>query len=131
MLHDCIVGGIRYDRIRQKLLADPKLMLEKAEEICRASEKAIEGMNHLHTEKGKMESIQTISYNQNKPTSTRKIETTDQQQHLSDSHQHFADSVFEHTHKWKRKTAQHGVNCAPHANRETIFQPAQSSEAGT
>ena len=35
--------------------------------MCRASEKAVEGMNHLRNEKGKTESVQAVSYNQPKP----------------------------------------------------------------
>ena len=47
LLRDRIVGGIRDDHMRQKLLSDSKLTLQKAEDICRAGEKAQEGMNTL------------------------------------------------------------------------------------
>ena len=40
LLRDRIVGGIQDDKIRQSLLADNKLTLEKAEHLCRAGEKA-------------------------------------------------------------------------------------------
>ena len=47
LLRDRIVGGIQDDKIRQSLLADNKLTLEKAEHLCRAGEKAVEGMSTL------------------------------------------------------------------------------------
>ena len=47
LLRDRIVGGIQDDKIRQTLLADNKLTLEQAEHICRAGEKAVEGMSTL------------------------------------------------------------------------------------
>ena len=60
MLRDRIVGGIKDDHTRQKLLADPKLTLQKAEETCRAVKKADEGMTHLRMDK-QGESIQYVS----------------------------------------------------------------------
>ena len=50
MLSDIIMRGIKDGHICQKLLADPKLTLEKAEEICLAAAKAEEG-------KGKKEGL--------------------------------------------------------------------------
>ncbi len=41
------MGGIQDDKIRQSLLADNKLTLERAEHLCRAGEKAVEGMSTL------------------------------------------------------------------------------------
>ena len=43
LIRDKIVGGIQDDALRQKLLAVDKLTLQKAEEMCNASEKAIQG----------------------------------------------------------------------------------------
>ena len=40
LLRDRIVGGIRDSVLRQKLLSEEKLTLKKAEEACRAREKA-------------------------------------------------------------------------------------------
>ena len=40
MLRDRTVGGIKNGHICEKLLADPELTLEKAEEICSTAEKA-------------------------------------------------------------------------------------------
>ena len=47
LLRDQIVGGIQDDKIRQSLLADNKLMLERTEQVCCAREKAMEGMSTL------------------------------------------------------------------------------------
>ena len=66
MLRDRIVGGIKDDHTRQKLLADPKLTPQKAEEMCRAVEKAEEGMTHLRKDK-QGESIQYVSQQNQQP----------------------------------------------------------------
>ena len=60
MLRDRIVGGIKDDHTRQKLLANPKLTLQKAEETCRAVEKAEERMTNLRKD-SQGESIQYVS----------------------------------------------------------------------
>ena len=44
LIRDRIVAGIRDHATRQKLLSDDKLTLKKAEDICRAAEKAKEGV---------------------------------------------------------------------------------------
>ena len=43
ILRDRIVAGVRDSSLRQKLLSDPALTLKKAEDACRAKEKAIQG----------------------------------------------------------------------------------------
>ena len=43
LIRDRIVAGIRDSQLRQKLLADDKLDLKKAEDSCRAKEKAMQG----------------------------------------------------------------------------------------
>ena len=43
LLRDRIVGGIRDSALRQKLLSEEKLTLKKAEDVCRAREKARRG----------------------------------------------------------------------------------------
>ena len=47
LLRDRIVSGIFSDEIREKLLSEKDLTLEKAMEIFRSKEKAFEGMNTL------------------------------------------------------------------------------------
>lgn len=49
LIRDRIVGGIQNDTLRQKLLAIEKLSLKKAEEECRANEKAIQGSKMIST----------------------------------------------------------------------------------
>ena len=47
LLRDRIVSGIFSNEVREKLLSEKDLTLEKAMEICRLKEKAFEGMNTL------------------------------------------------------------------------------------
>ena len=47
LIRDRIVQGIRDSSVRQKLLSEEKLALKKAEEICRAREKANQGLKQL------------------------------------------------------------------------------------
>ena len=47
LLRDRIVNGVISDKVREKLLTIKKLTLEKAIEICRSSEKAIDGVSTL------------------------------------------------------------------------------------
>ena len=47
LIRDRIVGGIKDSSLRQKLLSDPDLDLKKAEDQCRAKEKAVEGTKLL------------------------------------------------------------------------------------
>ena len=63
LLRDRIVGGIQDDKIRQNLLADNKLTLEQAEHICRAGEKAVEGMSTLKgSSKNKEDEVSFVDY---------------------------------------------------------------------
>ena len=63
LLRDRIVGGIQDDKIRQNLLADNKLTLEQAEHICRAGEKAVEGMSTLKgSYKNKEDEVSFVDY---------------------------------------------------------------------
>ena len=48
LLRDRIVGGIRDPSLRQKLLGDIGLTLKKAEDACRAKEKAVQGVKILN-----------------------------------------------------------------------------------
>ena len=47
LLRDRIVSGIRDSSLRQKLLSDTDLTLKKAEDACRAKEKAVQGARML------------------------------------------------------------------------------------
>ena len=47
LMRDKIAAGIQSDVVRKKLLSENKLTVEKAINICRASEKASEGMESL------------------------------------------------------------------------------------
>jgi hypothetical protein len=51
LVRDRIVAGIRDDSLRKKLLAEPKLTLKKAEDICRANETAQIGIETLKEDK--------------------------------------------------------------------------------
>ena len=61
-LRDCIVNGIQNDAVRQKLLSQKDLILEKAIDICRADEKAREGMHELRKHDKSSEEIDSIGY---------------------------------------------------------------------
>ncbi|KAL1378982.1 hypothetical protein pipiens_015233 [Culex pipiens pipiens] len=50
LLKDKIVLGIRSQKVREKLLSDPKLTLEKAIQICRSSEKTTETLHQMSSE---------------------------------------------------------------------------------
>ena len=52
LIRDRIVAGIRDRQLRQKLLADDKLDLKKAEDTCRAKEKAKQGEKLFSQSKG-------------------------------------------------------------------------------
>ena len=66
MLRDRIVAGIVSDETREKLLAEKNLTLDRATEICRASESAQEGIAELKkTEIGRLEKSYR-TYQQNK-----------------------------------------------------------------
>lgn len=47
LLKDKIVLGIRSQKVREKLLSDPKLTLDKAIQICRSSEQTTETLNQM------------------------------------------------------------------------------------
>ena len=47
LVRDRVVGGINDDEVRKKLLAKSDLTLKEAEEICKANEKAIQGVKSL------------------------------------------------------------------------------------
>nr|XP_029713688.1 uncharacterized protein K02A2.6-like [Aedes albopictus] len=50
LLKDKIVLGISSQKVREKLLSDPKLTLEKAIQICKASEKTTETLKEMDSE---------------------------------------------------------------------------------
>ena len=68
LLRDWIVGGIRNDQVREKLLAEKKLTLEKAIGICRSSEKALDGMEALKARKSSEDQVDRVGFNRNKAT---------------------------------------------------------------
>ena len=55
ILRDRIIAGIQSDGVRKKLLSENKSTLEKATNICRASEKASEGMESFKGKETEME----------------------------------------------------------------------------
>ena len=63
LLRDRIVNGVRSDAVRQKLLSEKKLTLEKTIDICRANEKALEGMETLKRSKNDMLEVDGINKN--------------------------------------------------------------------
>ena len=52
------MGGIRSDNIRKKLLSEKDLALEKTVDICRASEKASEGMQLLKSQASNKDDVE-------------------------------------------------------------------------
>ena len=62
LLRDRIVNGIQNDAVRQKLLSQKDLNLEKAINICRADEKAREGMKALRKQEKSPVEIDGIAY---------------------------------------------------------------------
>ena len=72
LLRDRIVGGIKCDITRQKLRSEKDLTLKKAEEICRASEKARQGMNAFK-KNGKVEQ-EEIAYTRSRGDNKRSDE---------------------------------------------------------
>lgn len=52
LIRDRIVAGTSDESVRRKLLADPKLTLKQAEDICRSHEKAIEGAKTFEQSQG-------------------------------------------------------------------------------
>lgn len=50
LLKDKIVLGIRSQKVREKLLSDPKLTLDKAIQICRSSEKTTETLHQMSSD---------------------------------------------------------------------------------
>ena len=63
LLRDRIVSGISRDDVREKLLAEKKLTLDKAVEICRSMEKAQDGVTELR--KVENSAVDRIGYQQN------------------------------------------------------------------
>ena len=59
LIRDRIVGGINDNKLRKKLLSESNLTLTKTEDLCRAHEKAIEG---VETMKKPVEKPQDIDY---------------------------------------------------------------------
>ena len=55
LLRDRLVGGIASNSTKKKLLSEKDLTLEKTIDICRASEKAVEGMQLLSKKKSDVE----------------------------------------------------------------------------
>ena len=55
LLRDRLVGGIASNSTKNKLLSEKDLTLEKTIDICRASEKAVEGMQLLSKKKSDVE----------------------------------------------------------------------------
>ncbi len=55
ILRDRVVAGIQSDPVRKKLLSEIKLTLEKTVHICRAAEKATEGMESFKNKDGESE----------------------------------------------------------------------------
>jgi hypothetical protein len=73
LLRDKIVYGIRCDKVREKLLSEKTLTLDKAVEICRSSEKAQDGVSELRNNSS--ESVDRIGkqlYSKNKFNSPSK-----------------------------------------------------------
>lgn len=53
LLRDRIVAGVRSDTVRKKLLSENELTIERTINVCRAAEKANEGMESLKNEEDK------------------------------------------------------------------------------
>lgn len=67
LLADKVVVGIRSDVIKEKILSEDKLSVEKAIKICRASEMASQQLRELHKQKD--HAIEAIKkYSIRKPT---------------------------------------------------------------
>ena len=64
ILRDCIFAGVRNDLLHKKLLAEQKLILDKAIRICRASENADQGIETLAD--GSQQSMGEIAWLQGK-----------------------------------------------------------------
>lgn len=58
LIRDRIVGGIRENKLRKKLLAELNLTIQKTEDICHAHEKATEGVESMKTK----ESTEQVDY---------------------------------------------------------------------
>ena len=67
LLRDRIVG-IFSNEVREKLLSEKDLTLEKAMEICRSKEKAFEGMNTLKKQNELEEQVNKVELSRSKPT---------------------------------------------------------------
>ena len=82
LIRDRIVAGVNDDTLKQKLLARDSLTLEKAENMCRAHEKAKEGVDQINDQKEKgvnaiqkrfRSSSDTFKAKQNLPTSDQRV----------------------------------------------------------
>ena len=82
LIRDRIVAGVNDDTLKQKLLAHDSLTLEKAENMCRAHEKAKEGVDQINDQKEKgvnaiqkrfRSSSDTFKAKQKLPTSDQRV----------------------------------------------------------
>ena len=82
LIGDRIVAGVNDDTLKQKLLAHDSLTLEKAENMCRAHEKAKEGVDQINDQKEKginaiqrrfKSSSDTFKAKQKLPTSDQRV----------------------------------------------------------
>ena len=69
LLRDRIVSGISRDDVKEKLLTENKLTLNKAVEICRSKEKAQDGITELC--KVENSAVDRIGYQQNNKYSSK------------------------------------------------------------
>ena len=68
LLGDRIVSGIFSDEVREKLLSEKDLTLEKVMEICRSKEKAFEGLNKLKKQNELEEQVNKVELPRSKQT---------------------------------------------------------------
>ena len=68
LLGDRIVSGIFSDEVREKLLSEKDLTLEKAMEICRSKEKAFERLNTLKKQNELEEQVNEVELPRSKQT---------------------------------------------------------------